>query len=44
MFFDRINYDFSTNLSNIPNLYGQKNFTHEICQIKFGRVKEALEL
>ena len=26
MFFDRVNLDFSTNLSNSPGLHGQKTF------------------
>ena len=29
------------NLSKPPNLHGQKTMTHEICQRKFARVKEA---
>ena len=37
-FFDRVNWDFSTNLSKIPHLHDQKTK----CQRKFGGVKEAL--
>ena len=41
MSFDCVNEEFSTNLSKIPNLHGEKHLTHKICRRKFGRVKGA---
>ena len=39
--FDRVNYEFSTHLSKIFVLHGQKQLAHEIGQRKLCRVKMA---